>query len=354
MLRCGGHSALFVCATSHPAIFPRESDILMTTAPHRTRWMVIAAFATVYIIWGSSYLGIHFALETLPPFLMTGMRFLIGALLLYVWTRAQGVPAPTRAHWRSAAVLGFLLFVLNNGGIVWAEEQGVPTGVVALLISTMPIWIVLLNWLRPGGARPTRQVAAGVLMGFAGVGLLIFSSGDMPSGSFGVLPALVVIGAGFCWALGSLYGKSAPLPASALQATGMQLLTGSLMQLALSVLSGELWTFDPASVSFKSVAAMVYLAIVSSVIAFSAFVWLMRTEPPERVSTYAYVNPVIAVILGWALADERLSPLTLVAAAIIVISVVMIVGGKSVRTRVLRWLRPDRRAAPDAGVREAA
>lgn len=299
------------------------------------RWLLLTAFAIVYIVWGSSYLGIHFALETLPPFIMTGVRFTFGGLLVVGWLLLRGAPFPTRIQWRSAFILGVLFFVLNNGGIVWAEKMGLPTGIAALLISTLPIWIVLLNWARRGGSRPTGRTVWGIGVGFAGVLLLMASTqGIAGAPSIGIAPMLMVLAASIAWAVGSLYGKHAPLPDSAFMATGIQLLAGGAMQLALSVIAGEWATFDPAAISLRSAAATVYLAIASSIIAFGAFVWLMRVEKPERVATYAYVNPVIAVILGWLLAGERLAPLTLVAAGVIVGGVVIIVGGERFKWRL--------------------
>ncbi len=290
------------------------------TAP--ARWLILAAFAAVYIIWGSSYLGIHFALETMPPFFMAGLRFVLAGGLLIAWALLRGSPFPNWKHWRSAVIVGFMLFVLNNSLIVFAEKEGVPTGVVALLIATTPIWIVIINALR--GQKPTRGVAGGIALGFVGIALLIGPAKLASGASFNPLWSVGVIVAAMFWALGSMYARSAPLPSSSPLSTGMQLFMGGLMQLMLSAGTGELATVDPAQFSAKSWLAVIYLVIFASIIAFTAFVWLMRVCPPERVATYAYVNPVIAVFLGWALAGETLTPLTLVAAAVIVASVVMI------------------------------
>lgn len=304
------------------------------------RWLILAAFACVYFIWGSSYIGIHFALDTIPPFMMSGLRFVLGGGLLVSWMLLRGAPLPSRIHWRSAFFIGFIMFVVNNGGIVWAEYQGVPTGIVALLIATVPIWVVLFTWWS-GGGRPTRRVVAGILLGFIGVTLLIGPANLSSDQPFAILPTLVVLGCGCAWAFGSVYIKTAPLPESALMSTGMQLLAGGVMQMGLALLTGELAAFDPAAVSVTSWFAMVYLAIFSSIIAFSAFIWLMRVEPAERVATYAYVNPVIAVLLGWLLAGETLSPLMIVAAGVIVASVILIIS----RGRIGRiiWLRSRKR-----------
>jgi drug/metabolite transporter (DMT)-like permease len=290
------------------------------TAP--ARWLILAAFAAIYIVWGSSYLGIHFALETMPPFFMAGLRFVLAGGLLIGWALLRGSPFPNLKQWRSAVIVGFMLFVLNNSLIVFAEKQGVPTGVVALLIATTPIWIVIINALR--GQKPTRGVMGGIVLGFVGIALLIGPAKLASGANFDLPWAFGVMAAALFWALGSMYARSAPLPASSPLSTGMQLFTGGLMQLILSAVTGEIGTVNIAEFSAKSWFAVIYLVIFASIIAFTAFVWLMRVCPPERVSTYAYVNPVIAVFLGWALAGETLTPLTLLAAAIIVASVVMI------------------------------
>lgn len=313
---------------------------MMPASARPARWLILAAFACVYFIWGSSYIGIHFALDTLPPFIMSGGRFLLGGLLVIGWMRLRGAPLPSRIHWRSAIILGFLMFVLNNGGIVWAEYQGVPTGIVALLIATTPIWVVLLTWWR-GGERPTRRVSAGIFLGFIGAALLIGPANLISDQPFAVLPTVVVLGCAFVWAFGSVYVKTAPLPESALMSTGMQLLAGGVMQMGLSAVTGELAAFNPAAVSAQSWIAMIYLAIFSSIIAFSAFIWLLRVESAARVSTYAYINPLIAVMLGWLLVGETLSPLMIVAAGVIVTSVILIISrGHIGRIISLRGRKP--------------
>lgn len=289
-----------------------------------SRWLLIAAFAAIYLIWGSSYIGIHFAIQSLPPFLMTGIRFLLSGGVLIAWALLRGAPLPTRINWRAAAITGFLLFMLNNGGIVWAEANGAPTGIVAVLIATVPMWIVVLTWLKPGGTFPGSMVIGGLVFGFLGI-ILLF---DPAGAAVNPIWIAVVLGAAFCWAFGSLYARSAPLPQSATLSTGMQLFAGGVFQMIASILTGDLASFDPTNVSAVSILAVVYLAIMSSVLAYSAFVWLMRVSTPTRVATYAYVNPVVAVLLGWLLANEPLTPRTIVAAAIIIASVIMINGSK--------------------------
>lgn len=292
------------------------------TSTQPSRWLLVAAFAAIYLIWGSSYIGIHFAIQTLPPFLMTALRFISAGVIVVGWALARGAALPTRAHWRSAAVVGFILFVVNNASIVWAEGHGVPTGIVAVLVATVPMWMVVLTWLKPGGVFPGGVVIAGLVIGFAGIVLLI--SPDKTA--LNLLGVVVVLVGAFAWAFGSLYAKTAHLPESGSMSIGLQLLCGGVMQLVISLLVGEFATFEPAQVSLTSIAATAYLSIVSSIIAYSAFVWLMGVVAPAKVATYAYVNPVVAVFLGWLLASEPLTPRTLGAAAIIILAVVMING----------------------------
>ncbi|MCZ2096779.1 MAG: EamA family transporter [Anaerolineae bacterium] len=291
------------------------------TSNRPSRWLLVAAFAAIYLIWGSSYIAIHFAIQTIPPFLMTGFRFASAGVLLIGWAMLRGTPLPTRANWRAAAVVGGIMFLLNNSTIVWAEGHGVPSGIVAVLVATVPMWIVVLTWLKPGGTFPGSIVIAGLALGFVGIIVLLNPDSHMAVNPIG---AVGVLFGSFAWAYGSLYSKTAPLPKSAILSIGMQLLSGGVMQLVVSAALGELGQFDIAQVSLTSFAATIYLAVVSSIIAYSAFVWLMQVVAPEKVATYAYVNPVVAVFLGWLLASEPLTPRTLGGTAIIILAVVLI------------------------------
>lgn len=290
------------------------------TSTQPSRWLLVAAFAAIYLIWGSSYIAIHFAIQTIPPFLMTGLRFASGGVILIAWAMLRGTPLPTRAQWRSAIIIGIILFVVNNGAIVWAEGHGVASGIVAVLVATVPMWIVVLTWLRPGGSFPGGIVIAGLALGFIGIILLI----NPETMTVNLIGMVVVLIGSFAWAFGALYTKSADLPQSATLSTGIQLFAGGAIQLIISLVVGEFGTFDVAQVSAASALATIYLSIVSSIIAYSAFVWLMRVVAPAKVATYAYVNPVVAVFLGWLLASEPLTPRTLGAAAIIIFAVVLI------------------------------
>lgn len=293
-----------------------------TAAQSAPRWKIIAAFAAVYIIWGSTYLGIRFAIETLPPFLMAGTRFLIAGTILYTWRRLSGSVGPVRVHWRSAAIIGGLMLLGGNGGVTWGEQH-IASGLAALLVATVPIWIAALDWLRPGGTRPDGPVIAGLLLGFVGI-LLLVGPGNLGGGEGNyTLGTLAVLGAAFSWALGSLYSKRAPLPGDALQGIGMEMLAGGVWLWLAGTLAGEWGQLNLGAISLRSGLALAYLTLFGSLVGFTAYVWLLRVVSPARAATYAYVNPVVAVFLGWALAGEELTPLTLVAAAVIIAGVVI-------------------------------
>jgi drug/metabolite transporter (DMT)-like permease len=298
----------------------------MSTQPSATpsRLALATAFAIVYVVWGSTFLAILFAIETLPPFLMAGARFIVAGSVLYGWSRlVNGAAAPTRAHWRGTAVVGVLLLLGGNGLLVWSEQR-IPSGVAALLVGTVPCFMVLVDWLRPGGVRPTGLVVAGLLLGLLGLVWLIGPDTLMGGGRADFVGATVVVIGSFSWALGSVYSRHAASPASPFLSTAMQMLAGGAALLALSVLLGEPWAFDAGGVSLRSALGLLYLVVFGSIVAFSAYIWLLRVSTPTRVSTYAYVNPVIAVLLGWALAGEALTVRMAVAAAVIVSGVALI------------------------------
>lgn len=297
--------------------------------------MVVAAFAAVYLIWGSTYLAIRVAIETIPPLLMAGVRFLAAGSVLYSWGRLAGGALPTRAEFRTAALVGFLLVVGGNGMVVYAE-QWVPSGLTALLVAVEPLMVVLLLWT-VWGERPGWGVLFGVGAGLAGVALLVAPSGTETA----VVPwggAALVVLAALSWAAGSLYAARAARANSPLVHLGASMLAGGAMLTVLAAATGELGTLDVRAVTGPSLAALAYLIVFGSLVAFSAYVWLVQTTPPALVSTYAYVNPVVALLLGWGLAGEPIGPRTIVAAAVIVGAVALVAmqtagGGRSARRR---------------------
>jgi drug/metabolite transporter (DMT)-like permease len=285
---------------------------------------LVLGFGAVYLIWGSTYLAIRIAIESLPPFTMAAARFLTAGAVLYPWARWYGkAPAPTAEHWRNTALLGALLLLAGNGGVVWAE-QWVPSGLVALLVGMLPLWMVLVDWLFGSGRRPGPLLIGGLLWGLLGVALLAGSGGFSSKSMMGLIGAAGVMVGNVCWAYGSIRARRVALPSRMALSTAMQMLWGGAFLLLLGALLGELGRIDPAAVSARSLLATAYLTVFGSLIAFSAFSWLNTVVSPARVSTYAYVNPVVALFLGWALAGEPITGRTLLAAFMILSAVVLI------------------------------
>lgn len=303
----------------------------MTEPRHAPRALVIAAFAAVYVLWGSTYLAIRFAVQTLPPFLFAGARFTFAGAVLAAFALARGAERPTRANWKAAAIVGTLLFPLGNGIVVWAETR-VDSGMAALLVATEPFWVVLLLWMR-SGVRPRPLVIAGIVAGFAGLFILVGRS-PVPGAGADAFAAAMLVGASFSWAAGSLYARTAPLPRAPLLSAGMQMIAGGLGLLVMGSVGGELADLNLAAVSTQSWIGVVYLVIFGSFVGFSAYSWLLTVVPPARVATYAYVNPVIAVVLGWAIAGEAITWRLAVAAAVIIGAVALIIADQGRATRV--------------------
>jgi len=288
---------------------------------------VVAAFVAVYIIWGSTYLAIRYADETMPPFLMASARFLIAGGLLYVWLRLRGTPRPQRVHWKSALIIGALLLAGGNGLVSFAELQ-VPSSVAAVIVAMVPLWMALLDWLRPGGVRPSAGVLVGLAIGFGGVALLV-TQGNAAGGVLTVFGVGTLLVATFSWASGSLYARNATLPKAPLMGTATEMLAGGVILLVLATATGEWGQLHMQRISTDSVLALAFLIVFGSLVAFSAYVWLLRNVSSARVSTYAYVNPAVAVFLGWALAGEIITIRTLVATAVIIAAVALITAARA-------------------------
>ncbi len=292
------------------------------------RWKVVLAFAAVYVIWGSTYLAIRFAIETMPPFLMAGVRFVIAGALLYFWARWKGAAKPLRIHWKSTTIIGGLLLLGGNGGVVWAEQR-VPSGTAALIVAIVPVWIALMEWRMPGGRRPGWQVTAGLALGSIGLLFLAAPGATSLGARIDLIGVAVLMVATLSWSLGSVLSKSYPLPTSPLVSTGMEMLMGGVLLLVAGLVTGELPKVHLAEVSFRSGMALLYLITFGALIGFTAYLWLLRVGSPTRAATYAYVNPVVAVFLGWSLAGEVISARTIIAMAVIVGAVVLITSSKS-------------------------
>jgi drug/metabolite transporter (DMT)-like permease len=285
------------------------------------RWRIVIAFAAVYLIWGSTYLAIRFAIETIPPYLMGGVRFLLAGGALYAVLRWRGVAAPTRRQWRSTLIVGGLLLFGGNGGVMVAE-QFVPSSLAALIIAIVPLWVVLLNWKWGDRVRPTLGVVAGVILGVIGIGLI--AAPGTSADAIKPIGLVILIGASLSWSIGTLYSRRAELPSNALLSTAMEMLTGGGLLLVAGLLLGQGGQIRLENVTLRSVASLGYLVIFGSLLGFTAYVWLLKVTTPAKVSTYAFVNPVVAVFLGWLLAGEALNVRTLIAAAIIIAAVVLI------------------------------
>ena len=295
---------------------------------HASRAQIIAAFASIYLVWGSTYLAIRYAIETIPPFTMGGARFLVSGVLLYAWARYRGAPNPTRLNWRNAAIAGAFLLLGGNGAVVWAE-QFVPSGLTALLVSILPFWLVIIEWVRPPRRRPSALVLVGLVLGFVGIIVLIGPGNLGGDGDVPLVGALVLILGSLSWAIGSFWSRDAELPKSGLLTTGMEMLAGGALLLIAGVVSGELTNFDIQRVSRDSAIGLLYLITFGSLIGFTSYIWLLDKVSPAILGTYAYVNPIVAVLLGWAIAGEALSIRTGVAAAIVICAVALITSARS-------------------------
>jgi drug/metabolite transporter (DMT)-like permease len=299
----------------------------MTQRSHTSRNIAIA-FAMVYLFWGSTYLGVRYAVETIPPLMMVGMRQLLAGLVLYPLARLHNNEKPVLRHWLSGALIGGLLLIGGNGSIAWAEARHTPTNITAVLVATVPVWMAIMDWLRPGGRRPTGRVLTALGIGLAGVSLLV--SPHIPfvqSAGTPVSPmcAVVLVSGSLCWATGSILSRHLKLPHSPLLGTSIFLISGGTLLFPLSFAVGEGRNFELRQISPLSGLSVLYLAVFGSILGFTAYTYLLRSVSPARVATYAYINPVIAVLLGWLLLGEALTARMLVAAAIILGAVVMVI-----------------------------
>ena len=283
---------------------------------------VWAALAVVYVVWGSTYLAIDLAIETLPPFLMLSARFLAAGAILYA-IAFRGAERPRLVHWRSALVIGAALLLLGNGGVAFAVQR-VDTGIVALIVGSVPLWMALLDRVFYG-QRLAPTAVVGLILGFGGIAFLA-----RPTGDGSVAGMIVVLLGSLAWAAGSLYSRKAPLPASPFQGAALQMLAGAAALGIFGVATGEVGAFDVGAVSTTSLVAFVYLVTIGSLIGFSAYIWLLKAAPTHLVGTYAYVNPVVAVLLGTLWLGEPITLTTIIGGAAIILAVALIVSARPV------------------------
>jgi drug/metabolite transporter (DMT)-like permease len=288
---------------------------------------LVAAFAAIYLIWGSTYLAIRYAVETIPPLLMMGARHLSAGAMLYGWARWRGVRAPTLREWVHPALIGSLLFLGGHGSLAWAEQR-VPSGIAALLVATLPMWIVLLARLAGIERHLSGRALTGLVLGFVGVAVLFGPDAFRHNGELNIMSACAVLMGTFIWSAGTIYMRSVKMPDSPAMSSAMQMFSGGVALAIAATISGEARGFHAAAVSLRSWMAFGYLVTFGSLVAFTAYSWLHMVASPSRVSTYAYVNPVVAVLLGRVLGSEPVGVLTVVAMVIILAGVALVNSGQ--------------------------
>lgn len=299
-------------------------EVLKMNTSNRISYPIALALLAVYFPWGGTYLAMKFAVETLPPFLLAGIRFVIAGAILYIWEASKGTRFPEKLHWRNATIIGGLMLLGGNSLVVWAE-QTVPSSIAALLIATVPLWMTLFAWIWQGNAKPNKYVIFGLLLGFLGQILLVSNSIQHANyNASQVYGYLILTFSSFSWAIGSLYSRKAQLPQSAIMSIAIQNIMGGILCLIAGISLGELNLLNIDDISARSLFSLAYLIFIGSIIGFSAYIWVLKAAEPAIASTYAYINPVVAVFLGWAFANEQLTSKDGIAALIILASVFLI------------------------------
>ena len=304
----------------------KSASSLQTTSPNPV--LVLTALLTVYVIWGSTYLGIRLAIASIPPFFMAGTRYLAAGGAMFLFALLRGAKLPSLVEWREAVIVGGCLLLVGNGGVTFAEQY-VPSGTAALLVGTVPVFLTVFAWVTKVGPRPSGMICVGLVLGLLGVSILSRPAAHMnisPADRFNWYTGIVVLlVAAAVWAGGSLYSRKAARPSSAIVAVGIQMICGGALLLLVSVSTGEAARFNWSRVTAESSLAWLYIVVFGAIIAFTAYIWLVRVCSPALVGTYAFVNPAVAVLLGWAIAGETLDSRTVSGAAVILVAVVIIV-----------------------------
>jgi drug/metabolite transporter (DMT)-like permease len=302
-------------------------------APKRT--LVIIAFGALYVIWGSTYLGIRFSIETIPPFLMAGTRFILAGAIMYAIAWSQGIGKSSWANWRTSLIIGACLLLGGNGGVT-ISEQYIDSGLAALIVAIVPIYIALLGWATGMAPRPTPIIWMGLAGGFVGVGILFGPGLHLHStgGRNPVIGISILLFTSFVWSAGSLYSRATKHAPSPFLTAAQQMICGGFLLLIAGIITGELPRFHPGSVSALSLGAFIYLVLIGAVVGYTAYIWLLRHCDPAKVATYAYVNPIVAVVLGTMFAGEAVTARMVVAAVLIIGSVALIITAQQLRARV--------------------
>jgi drug/metabolite transporter (DMT)-like permease len=310
------------------------SDAIRSNGTRPARWKILFAFGIIYFVWGSTYLFIRVGVREVPPFLLAAARFTVAGLALYGWMRFRGTPSPTRKEWVAATFLGTLMFLIDYGSLFWAEQR-VPSGVSAVILATIPVFITLLEILFLHTQRLTPRLAIGLLVGMVGVAVLMLRAVALGEAPVDRVGALLLTVAALTWSIGTIFSRRLPLPSSKAMSAGAQMLTGGIQLFVLAAVTGEFSGFRIHEVSGRAWFALIYLIIAGSLIGFTAYVWLLHYESPTKVGTYAYVNPVVAVALGYLIGGETVGPRTILGTLLIMVSVVTIttISAKQTQTK---------------------
>ncbi len=295
----------------------------MEAAIQPRRWKVLLAFAIIYFVWGSTFLAIRVGVREVPPFLLAAMRFLVAGIVLYGWMRARGTPSPTPRQWRSVSVVALLIFVGDYGLVFWAEQR-VPSGITAVMLATIPAFMTISEILILRTQRLTVRLALALLVGLGGVGVLVSRSMSFGEAPIDPAGACALIVASIAWSVAAALTRKLPLPPAKVMSSGSQMLAGGLLLAMTAGFLGEFRSFHFQAISRTAWLALLYLIVAGSIVAFTAYIWLIHHESPTKVGTYAYVNPVVAVLVGHFLGGETIGTRTLFGALLVLVSVIVI------------------------------
>lgn len=290
-------------------------------------WKIALAFAAIYLIWGSTFLATRFAVVTIPSFFVAGTRFFVAGVVLFLIGRTRHREKLTWQNWRAAACMGTLFFLICHGGVSWAAQH-VPSGISALLMSSISLWTGLIEWVRKSETRPNRLVGISLGVGFLGIATLVIRPEVLAGSHVGSMGAVVVVIGAFSWALGTVFARRVALPSSTIVSSGMQMICGGGLLLLTGMVSGQAANLHFAALNTTSLVSMLFLTLVGSLVGFTCYIWLLGVASPTLVATYAYVNPIVAVFLGWAVAGERLTARSMIASFVVLLSVAMIISSR--------------------------